>query len=65
VKLVDEAIVEVGKAGSVSVEARQALRGLAVQLGEQRSRVIRLADAAPDVRPNGRGAATRSRGDTA
>jgi hypothetical protein len=56
----DEAIGEMGKAGALGTEVRSALRSLAVQLGQQRFRVIRLAG--PDVRPNTRGATARSRG---
>jgi hypothetical protein len=57
VRLVDEAIDEMAKAGALGAAARTALRGLGVQLGQQRFRVIRLADGGPDVRPNSRGAA--------
>ena len=52
VRQVDEAIGEMGKAGALGAEVCSALRGLAVQLGQQRSAWVGSPTAGPDVRPN-------------
>jgi hypothetical protein len=55
-KQVDVAIADMEKLGVLGAELRAALRGVALQLAQQRLRVIRLTDVVPDVRSNGRGA---------
>jgi hypothetical protein len=65
VKQLDDAIGEIRKAGNLSADVRSGLRGLAVQLAQHRFRVLRLANARPDVRSNGRGAVSRARSGTA
>ena len=62
VKHVDDAIAELEKTGTLSADARAALRGLTAQLGRQRARVVRLANAGPYVRSSGRAVARRRSG---
>lgn len=65
VKQVDATIADLGKVGVLGAATRTALRELAVQMAQQRLRVIQLTEVGPDVRSDGPGPGVRPRARTA